>query len=153
MLPCYSLMRRDQYRVRTLAAYAVLPHSGFCHSALSYCMRLALLRCSEAALARSQRVRTLELRVQSRAILRPPRSEAGGLDDRDRGTAVKRPRFSIGSGPGDFMPLVIGAVFLFISVPGFVLLLIENRRGFWRARFAGPGDIGRRCDTGTGLSH
>ena len=39
---------------------------------------------------------------------------------------MKTPRFSIGSGPGDFMPLVIGAVFLFISVPRFVLLLIET---------------------------
>jgi hypothetical protein len=43
---------------------------------------------------------------------------------------VKRPRFSIGSGPGDFMPLVIGVVFLFISVPGFVLLLIETGEDF-----------------------
>jgi len=43
---------------------------------------------------------------------------------------VKTPRFSIGSGPGDFMPLVIGAVFLFISVPGFVLLLIETGEDF-----------------------
>ena len=43
---------------------------------------------------------------------------------------MKRPRFSIGSGPGDFMPLVIGAVFLFISVPGFVLLLIETGEDF-----------------------
>jgi hypothetical protein len=48
--------------------------------------------------------------------------------DRDNEAAVKdmqRLRFSIGSGPGDFMPLVIGAIFLFISTPGFVLLLIE----------------------------
>jgi hypothetical protein len=43
---------------------------------------------------------------------------------------VKRLRFSIGSGPGDFMPLVIGVVFLFISVPGFVLLLIETGENF-----------------------
>jgi hypothetical protein len=43
---------------------------------------------------------------------------------------VKRPRFSIGTGPGDFMPLVIGAVFLFISVPGFVLLLAETGEDF-----------------------
>lgn len=32
----------------------------------------------------------------------------------------------MGSGPGDFMPLVIGAVFLLIAVPGFVLLLLET---------------------------
>ena len=43
---------------------------------------------------------------------------------------MKTPRFSIGSGPGDFMPLVIGAIFLFISVPGFVLLLIETGEDF-----------------------
>jgi hypothetical protein len=40
------------------------------------------------------------------------------------------PKFSIGSGPGDFMPLVIGMVFLFISVPGFVLLLAETGEDF-----------------------
>jgi hypothetical protein len=40
------------------------------------------------------------------------------------------PKFSIGSGPGDFMPLVIGAVFLFISVPGVVLLLLESGEDF-----------------------
>ena len=43
---------------------------------------------------------------------------------------MKKPRFSIGSGPGDFMPLVIGAVFLFISVPGFVLLMVETGEDF-----------------------
>lgn len=43
---------------------------------------------------------------------------------------MKRQRFSIGSGPGDFMPLVIGAVFLFISTPGFVLLLAETGGNF-----------------------
>ena len=47
---------------------------------------------------------------------------------------MKTPRFSIGSGPGDFMPLVIGAVFLFISVPGFVLLLIETGEDFGGTR-------------------
>jgi hypothetical protein len=40
------------------------------------------------------------------------------------------PKFSIGSGPGDFMPLVIGAVFLLISVPGFVLLLLQSGEDF-----------------------
>jgi hypothetical protein len=40
------------------------------------------------------------------------------------------PKLSIGSGPGDFMPLVIGAVFLFISVPGFVSLLLESGEDF-----------------------
>lgn len=40
------------------------------------------------------------------------------------------PKISIGSGPGDFMPLVIGVVFLFISVPGFVLLLLESGENF-----------------------
>ena len=43
---------------------------------------------------------------------------------------MKISKFSIGSGPGDFMPLVIGAVFLFISVPGFVLLLAETGEDF-----------------------
>jgi hypothetical protein len=43
---------------------------------------------------------------------------------------VKRLRFSIGTGPGDFMPVVIGVVFLFISVPGFVLLLAETGEDF-----------------------
>lgn len=43
---------------------------------------------------------------------------------------MKKPRFSIGSGPGDFMPLVISAVFLFISVPGFLLLLAETGDDF-----------------------
>ena len=43
---------------------------------------------------------------------------------------MKRLRFSIGSGPGDFMPLVIGAVFLFISAPGFVLLLLQSGEDF-----------------------
>src|SRR3954454_7663308 len=59
---------------------------------------------------------------------RPPLG--GASDDRYKGTAVKRLRFSIGSGPGDFMPLVIGGVFLFISAPGFVLLLIQNGEDF-----------------------
>lgn len=40
------------------------------------------------------------------------------------------PKISIGSGPGDFMPLVIGVVFLFISVPGFVLLLLQSGEDF-----------------------
>ena len=43
---------------------------------------------------------------------------------------MKRLRLSIGSGPGDFMPLVIGAVFLFISAPGFVLLLLQSGEDF-----------------------
>ncbi len=43
---------------------------------------------------------------------------------------MKTQRFSIGSGPGDFMPLVIGLVFLLISVPGFVLLLAETGEDF-----------------------
>jgi hypothetical protein len=43
---------------------------------------------------------------------------------------VKRPRFAIGSEPGDFMPLLIGAVFLLISVPGFVLLMVESGEDF-----------------------
>lgn len=43
---------------------------------------------------------------------------------------MKTPSFSIGSGPGDFMPLVIGVIFLFLSVPGFVLLLIETGEDF-----------------------
>jgi hypothetical protein len=43
---------------------------------------------------------------------------------------VRRPRFAIGSGPGDFMPLLIGAIFLFISVPGFVLLMAESGEDF-----------------------
>jgi hypothetical protein len=43
---------------------------------------------------------------------------------------VKRPRFSIGSGPGDFMPLIIGAVFMLISLPAFVLLLGEVGKDF-----------------------
>ena len=43
---------------------------------------------------------------------------------------MKARRFSIGSGPGDFMPLVIGAVFLFISAPAFVLLLLETGQDF-----------------------
>ena len=43
---------------------------------------------------------------------------------------MKRLRFSIGTGPGDFMPVVIGVVFLFISVPGFVLLLAETGEDF-----------------------
>ena len=43
---------------------------------------------------------------------------------------MKRPRFSIGSGPGDFMPLVIGVVFLLISLPAFLLLLVETGEDF-----------------------
>jgi hypothetical protein len=62
--------------------------------------------------------------------MRQPRAATGMAKDRERGTVVKRAKFSIGSGPGDFMPLVIGAVFLFISVPGFILLLAETGEDF-----------------------
>ena len=37
-------------------------------------------------------------------------------------------RWRIAQGPGDFLPLVIGSVMLFVSLPAFVLLLIDNDR-------------------------
>ena len=36
---------------------------------------------------------------------------------------MKRRRWSIADGQGDFVPLVIGSVMLFVSGPAFVLLL------------------------------
>ena len=39
---------------------------------------------------------------------------------------MRRPRFSIASGPGDFMPLLIGSVILFVSLPGFILMLLDT---------------------------
>jgi hypothetical protein len=45
-----------------------------------------------------------------------------------RNTSRRRPRWRIVLGPGDFLPLVIGCVLLFISLPGFtVLLLVKDR--------------------------
>src|SRR3954464_6108212 len=73
---------------------------------------------------RSTRIKALPMAVARRWV------GHGGSDRGDKGMTVKRLRFAIGSGPGDFMPLVIGAIFLFISAPGFVLLLIQNGEDF-----------------------
>ena len=48
---------------------------------------------------------------------------------------MKWPRWSIASGdPGDFLPIMIGCIFLFFSLPTFVLLLVKPERN--------SGDIG-----------
>ncbi len=42
---------------------------------------------------------------------------------------MKWPKWSIASGdPGDFLPLMIGCILLFISLPAFVLLLVNADR-------------------------
>ena len=38
---------------------------------------------------------------------------------------MKRWRWSISQGQGDFMPLIIGAMMLLVSLPAFVLLLVD----------------------------
>ena len=43
---------------------------------------------------------------------------------------MKRPKLAIASGPGDFLPLVIGSVVLFVSLPGFALMLIDADQNF-----------------------
>lgn len=43
---------------------------------------------------------------------------------------MKPRRWSIASGPGDFLPLVIGGVMLFVSVPAFVVLLVAADRNW-----------------------
>ena len=37
---------------------------------------------------------------------------------------MKWPKWRIDSGPGDFLPMLIGCVFLFISGPSFLMLLL-----------------------------
>jgi len=42
---------------------------------------------------------------------------------------MKWPRWSIASGdPGDFLPIIIGCIFLFLALPAFVLLLVNSDR-------------------------
>lgn len=42
---------------------------------------------------------------------------------------MKWPKWSIATGDSnDFLPLMIGGIFLFISLPGFVLLLVKPDR-------------------------
>jgi hypothetical protein len=42
---------------------------------------------------------------------------------------MKWPKWSIATGDsGDFLPIMIGGIFLFLSVPGFVLLLVMPDR-------------------------
>lgn len=43
---------------------------------------------------------------------------------------MKRRSWSISQGQGDFLPLVIGSVLLFVSVPAFVLLLVYPDRNW-----------------------
>ena len=43
---------------------------------------------------------------------------------------MKRPIFPIATGPGDFLPLVIGTAILFVSLPAFVLMLIDSGEDF-----------------------
>ncbi len=43
---------------------------------------------------------------------------------------MKWPKWSISAGQGDFLPLVIGFVMLFISLPGFTLLLLAPDRDY-----------------------
>lgn len=43
---------------------------------------------------------------------------------------MKRPKFSIAAGPGDFMPLLIGSVIMFVSLPAFVLMLVDSDQNF-----------------------
>lgn len=39
---------------------------------------------------------------------------------------MKWPRWQITTGdPGDFLPIVIGCVLLFVSLPGFILVLVN----------------------------
>jgi len=45
-------------------------------------------------------------------------------------TSRRRPRWTIVVGPGDFLPFVIGCVLLFISLPGFVVLLAVSDRNW-----------------------
>ena len=43
---------------------------------------------------------------------------------------MRWPKWSIAtSEPGDFLPILIGCVFLFLSLPGFVLLLVNADHG------------------------
>ena len=42
---------------------------------------------------------------------------------------MKWPKWSIATGqPGDFLPFMMGCIFLFISLPGFVLLVVNSDR-------------------------
>jgi hypothetical protein len=47
---------------------------------------------------------------------------AGGLALRKQD--MRRWRWKIAAGPGDFLPVVIGCALLFLSVPTFVMLLV-----------------------------
>jgi len=38
---------------------------------------------------------------------------------------MRRWRWKIAAGPGDFLPVVIGCVLLFLAVPPFLMLLVE----------------------------
>lgn len=39
---------------------------------------------------------------------------------------MRRRRWSISQGQGDFLPLVIGSVMLFVSLPAFVMMLVDS---------------------------
>jgi hypothetical protein len=43
---------------------------------------------------------------------------------------MKKRRWSISQGQGDFVPLVIGSVMLFVSLPAFVLLLFDHEQNW-----------------------
>jgi len=43
---------------------------------------------------------------------------------------MRWPKWSIAtSQPGDFLPILIGSIMLFMSLPGFVMLLVNADRG------------------------
>lgn len=41
---------------------------------------------------------------------------------------MRRVKLSISTGPGDFMPLVIGGAILVVSLPAFVLMLLDTEQ-------------------------
>ena len=41
---------------------------------------------------------------------------------------MKRPRWHIAVSPGDFLPILIGEIFLVLSLPGFILLWLKPDR-------------------------
>ena len=39
---------------------------------------------------------------------------------------MKWPKWSIAQSPGDAMPILFGAIFLFVSLPGFLMVLFNS---------------------------
>src|SRR5712691_2539273 len=88
--------------------------------------RLWLWQCSRVV----QRTMAHHIGAGNRACLRQQhKRRCAGQDQRLRNARMKWPKWSIATGDsGDFLPIMIGCIFVFLSLPPFVLLLVMPDR-------------------------